>query len=211
VEIPLGVQVLCADGICGRSLYVLVNPVLDKVTHLVIREQGSEIEYIVPIGNVSKSIPNKIILRCSKSQLELMEPFIKTQFVEEKVLDRTFAADSGRYRPDAYFYLPYVTPETGVELPVAQRQIPPDELAIHRGASVEAKDGAVGRVDEFVVEAEHGCITHLVMRQGHLWGRKDVIIPASAIADIQENAVHLKLDKQQVGNLPGFAIHRRWS
>jgi hypothetical protein len=29
MEIPLNAQVECTDGICGRSMYVLINPVID--------------------------------------------------------------------------------------------------------------------------------------------------------------------------------------
>jgi sporulation protein YlmC with PRC-barrel domain len=36
-------------------------------------------------------------------------------------------------------------------------------------------------VDEFVVNPKNGHITHLVMREGHLWGQKDVIIPLALV------------------------------
>jgi hypothetical protein len=38
MEIPLNAQVECTDGICGRSAYVLIDPVFDQVTYLVVRE-----------------------------------------------------------------------------------------------------------------------------------------------------------------------------
>ena len=37
MEIPLNAQVECTDGICGRSVYVLINPVIDNVTHVVVK------------------------------------------------------------------------------------------------------------------------------------------------------------------------------
>jgi len=43
---------------------------------------------------------------------------------------------------------------------------------VRRGTRVEATDGHVGHVDEFVVNPENGHITHSVMREGHLWGKK---------------------------------------
>ena len=79
------------------------------------------------------------------------------------------------------FYKPYVTPDITVEVPVEHLQIPPGELAVRRGTRVEATDGYVGKVDEFVVNPDNGHITHLVMREGHLWGKKDVTIPLSAM------------------------------
>jgi sporulation protein YlmC with PRC-barrel domain len=82
---------------------------------------------------------------------------------------------------------------------------------VRRGTHVKATDGYVGRVDEFVVNTENGYITHLVMREGHLWGQKDVIIPLSAMGDTRDDTVFLKLDKHQIESLPTFPLHRRWS
>ena len=79
---------------------------------------------------------------------------------------------------------------------------------MHRGTHVEATDGLVGKVDEFVVDPENSHITHLVMREGHLWGKKDVIIPISALGETRGNTVFLSLDKQQVEALPAFPLHR---
>ncbi len=88
MEIPLNAQVECTDGICGHSVYVLINPVIDKVTHLVVKEDSSpNTEYIVPVDFVSETIDDTIRLRCSKAELEKMDPFVKTKFIEEKVPD----------------------------------------------------------------------------------------------------------------------------
>jgi sporulation protein YlmC with PRC-barrel domain len=111
----------------------------------------------------------------------------------------------------SYYYLPYVTPEITVQVPVEHRQIPLGELAIRRGTRVEATDGYVGKVDEFVVNPKNSHITHVVMREGHLWGKKDVIIPISAMGETREDTVVLKLDKHQVESLPTFPVNRRWS
>ena len=111
----------------------------------------------------------------------------------------------------AYYYSPYVTPDMTMQVPVEHQQIPPGELAVHRGTRIEATDGFVGHVDEFVVNPENGHITHLVMREGHLWGQKDVIIPISALGDSHADTVFLKLDKQKIESLPTFPLHRRWA
>jgi sporulation protein YlmC with PRC-barrel domain len=94
---------------------------------------------------------------------------------------------------------------------VEHKQIPGGELTTHRGTRVEATDGYVGKVDEFVVNPKNGDITHLVMREGHLWGQKDVIIPLSALGTTLNDTMFLKLDKHQIESLPTFQLHRRWS
>ncbi len=212
MDIPLQAQVECTDGVCGRSVYVLINPVVEQVTHLVVREDSSpHTEYIVPVDVVSETIADTIHLRCSKIELKKMDPFVKTKFIGEKVLNRNFEYVGGMIGMGANYFLPYVTSEETIKVPVKHLQIPPGELAVRRDTRVEATDGYVGKVDEFVVNPENSHITHLVMREGHLWGQKDVIIPLSAVGDTREDTVFLKLDKHQIESLPTFPIRRRWS
>ena len=212
MEIPLQAQVECTDGVCGRSVYVLINPVIEKVTHLVVREDASpNTQYIVPVETISATIIDTIQLRCSKAQLEKMDPFVQTQFVEEKVPSENFVYGAGMYGMGSYYYLPYVTSEGTAYEFVKTQQIPPGELAVRRGTRVEAKDGYVGKVDEFVVNPKNGLITHLVMREGHPWGKKDVIIPLSAMDKTLDGTMLLKLNKHDIESLPTFPVHRRWS
>jgi sporulation protein YlmC with PRC-barrel domain len=212
MEIPLKAKVECLDGVCGESEYVVLNPVTDQVTHVVVKEDTSpKTEYIIPVEFVAETKDDTIRLQCSKEKLETMEPFIKTTFIEEKMPDRIIGEGYGPYGMGSYYSLPYVTPDKTVYIPVEDQQVPPGELAIHRGARVKATDGEVGRVDEFVVNPKNNLITHLVMREGHLWGKKEVIIPLSAIGETGEDGVTLKLDKRQIEALPTFPVHRRWS
>jgi len=73
---------------------------------------------------------------------------------------------------------------------------------------VYATDGQIGQVDEFLVDPEYDHVTHLVMREGHLWGAKDVAIPLSQIEHLYEGEVYLKLSKQAVGQLPAICTRR---
>jgi len=212
MEIPLNAQVECTDGVCGHSVYVLVDPLVDKVISLVVKETSSpNTEYIVPVDVISATIADTIQLRCSKAELEKMDPFVQTEYIAEKLPDRDFVYAGGAYEMGSYYYMPYVTPEITVQVPVERRQIPLGELAVRRGTRVEATDGYVGKIDEFVANPKNSHITHLVMRKGHLWGKKDVIIPVSAMGETREDTVFLKLDKHQIESLPTFPVSRRWA
>jgi hypothetical protein len=111
MEIPLNAQVECMDGICGRSVDMLINPVVDQVTHLVVKEDSSpNTEYIVPIDFVTETVNNTIRLHCTKAELEKMDPFIKTTFIEEKEPKRNLVYAGGHYQgAGSYYYLPFVT------------------------------------------------------------------------------------------------------
>ena len=132
---------------------------------------------------------------------------MKSSITEMKVLLGKGGNGVMEYEVEEYRLWPYVLPEDEV-LPVELERVPPGELAIHRGAHVRARDGRVGRVDEFLVNVADGHITHLVLREGHLWGQKDVTIPVSEIGRIEEDTVHLKLDKASIEALPGIPVRR---
>ena len=44
-------------------------------------------------------------------------------------------------------------------------------------------------------------MTHVLLEEGHLWGRKKVSIPVSAVTGV-ENGIQLSLTKKQVEDLP---------
>jgi uncharacterized protein YrrD len=211
LEIPLNAKVECTDGVFGRSEYVLINPVTDQVTHLVVKDDSSpNTEYIVPVDSISKTLADTIQLRCSKADLKKMKPFMKTEFIEENVPPDNLGGDE-MYGTGTIYYYPYIVSDTKIIESVTTQQIPMGELAIRRGSRVEASDGYVGKVDEFVVHPESSHMTHLVMRDGHLWGHRDVIIPLTAIESTYEDHVYLNLDKKQIESLSSFPVKRRWS
>jgi len=206
-QIPIGVEVICSDGVGGKSTYVLINPVTEKVTHLVVATtKPHHLEVEVPIEKVAASSRDSIQLKCTLDELQHMDPFLQTQYVYEPM---PMTGYNGGYATGTYMVWPYAAHEVMVNVPINEEQIPPGELAVRRGTRVEATNGAVGHVDEFVVNAGTGNITHLVMREGHLWGKKDVSIPVSAVKEIRDDTVYLKLDKQEIEALPTTPIHRR--
>ena len=209
MDIPVNVDVYCTDGLCGRSTYVLINPVREKVTHVVVKEaEAPHEERVVSTEIVSETTPDMILLACTRDQLNRMDPFIETEYVREEMPER-YVTYAGSYGVGSTWMWPYFLPERTEEVAVEHQQIPPGELAIKRGTRVDATDGHVGRVDEFLVNPENEHITHLVMREGHLWGQKDVTIPVSAIDHFDEDTVTLKLDKQEIEALPTIAVRRK--
>ena len=71
---------------------------------------------------------------------------------------------------------------------------------------IEASDGKVGRLDALVLDPTSGDITHLLLREGHLWGKKDVAIPISAVDFCDADTVYLKLDKAAIKALPAVSV-----
>jgi sporulation protein YlmC with PRC-barrel domain len=203
MDIPVNSEVKCADGPAGHSISVILNPITRKVTHIVVRQSGfPHMERLVPVEFITVSTPHEMQLRCTLEELTEMESFVDVHFVSADDPHSTYEAEE-------QMFWPYVHAEDDVMLPIETERIPPGELAIHRGAHVQATDGRVGTVDEFLVDLSDGHITHLVLREGHLWGQKDVTIPVSEIGCIEGDTVYLKLDKHSVGKLPSIPV-KRW-
>jgi sporulation protein YlmC with PRC-barrel domain len=209
VNLPMNAGVECSDGECGVSTHVIINPVTKKVTHLVVKQKElPHTERMVPVEWVTQTTSNLIQLDCTKEKFGHQDPFVDTEFIKIEPLDLH------QYEPaplpgGTYMYWPYSIPGLEHYARVEHERVPPGELAVRRGAQVEAADGHVGQVDEFLVDPSDERITHLIMREGHLWGQKDVSIPLSAIDRIEEDTVHLKLSKDEIEALPAIPI-RRW-
>jgi len=189
--------VYCVDGVCGRSKEVVLDRKTEEVTHLVVREkQSPHAQVLVPIDLVTETTPHVILLRCAKEELAALQPFLKMEVVKEEI---------PHYVPGPYL-MPIEIPETRW-VAVERESIPPGEVAVRQGARVAAKDDQVGRLDEFLIDPVTEQVTHVVMREGHLWGQKDVTIPVSEIDHLEENTIYLKLNKKEVEALPSVPIN----
>src|SRR5574341_2383795 len=83
MDIPVNAVVYCADGICGRSAYAVLNPVTDQVTHMVVEEKRlPHTQRIVPIDDVMETAHDRIRLRCTGDELAHMQVFSETKFLD---------------------------------------------------------------------------------------------------------------------------------
>jgi sporulation protein YlmC with PRC-barrel domain len=188
MDIPVNAQVECVDDPCGHSAGVIVSPKNLQVTHLIVKPHR-DLERLAPADQIVEASPTVIRLRCTKDELIHMDPFIEHKYV-------TIMPDASRWAPK-----PQV-------ISIPHRRIPKGELAIERGSHVEATDGPVGKVDELLVDPQDKHITHLVLREGHLWGQRDVTIPTLQIDHVEDDTVFLKLDKRTVELLPAVPVRK---
>ena len=84
---------------------------------------------------------------------------------------------------------------------VASDNVPEGESEVARHEPVHAVDGEVGQLNGFAVDSADHRVTHVLLREGHLWGRREVAIPVSAVVSM-ENGISLNLTKKQVEELP---------
>ncbi len=207
-EISLDAKVVCVDGECGKSTHVIIERNSQKVTHFVVKVSDllESHKYLVSIDQVVRTTPESIALSCTKKELAAMPPFTEMRFLNPVTYKYEALEDfSDKAIADRTSYLMWSDPTMGADMstdifsmPVEEEIVPAGEIAIHRGASVEAIDGHIGRVEEFLLDPRDQHITHLVLEEGHLWHKKELTLPMSAIARMDEDYIYLNLDKEAV-------------
>jgi sporulation protein YlmC with PRC-barrel domain len=204
MDIPMNAKVYCQNKVCGHTQAVILNPVSDVVTHVVVQESKTpRTQRLVPIDMIDASLADKILLKCDDIALQELPAFFEMEYVQ---------ANIPRYMQafDMYYMEPVVVPEKKMAAG-KHYHVPGNELAVRRGTSVYSADGnVVGKVDEFLVDQDSGQVTHLILREGHLWGQKDVIIPIEEIDKFKESRLRLKLNKDEIGELLAIPVNRIW-
>jgi len=203
IDFPMNAEVHCSEGAIGLSTYLIANPITHQMTYLVVQSDLPPFyEYLVPVELVEAVTPTMIKLNCTLEEFFHMELFIEEEFIPTEM--------------PSHLSWPYCVPIPGVVLeetayiPVEHEYIPQGEFAVRRGARVEASDGYIGQVDELLINSINMEVTHLVLRGHPIPKQKEIAIPVSQIERVDENTVHLKLDRQGVNALPPTPIHR-WS
>jgi uncharacterized membrane protein len=209
-EIPIHAKVECSDGPGGESITVIVNPVTTKVTHLVVENKHAPdpTPRLVPVDHITTTSSDRILLRCTQAELAVMHPFVTTHYVQTQHTDYRQAIRGDVIGGFANPHMsPYAVPKRGVVTKEEER-IPVGELAVRRGTRVAAIDGPIGEVGELLVDASSEHITHLVLLEGHPWGKNEITLPISAIDRLEDDTVYLKLDKQDIERLPSIPVKR---
>jgi sporulation protein YlmC with PRC-barrel domain len=210
-QFTIGAEVSCTDGVCGEVRRVVVDPVARAVTHLVVepgRQRGTG--RLVPLGLIDAA-PEEIRLHCTLAEFGQLDAAEETQFLPG-------GNGYGAYGPEQALFWPYYNlgigggladgmgTGMGVGLENASRtvtsdKVPLGEVEVRRGDHVHATDGDIGQVQGLVIDPRDHHLTHVLLQEGHLWGRKEVAIPMSAVTGV-DDGVRLSITRQQVQDLP---------
>ncbi len=76
------------------------------------------------------------------------------------------------------------------------------------GEHVHATDGDIGQLQGLGIDPGSHQVTHVLLQEGHLRGRKEVAIPIGAVTGVDSDGIRLSITKRQVQNLPPVDIDR---
>ena len=186
-EFAMGATASCVDGPGGKVSRVIIDPATETVTHLVIQPKHRlGVGRLVPLDLV-ETTAGDIRLRCTVEEFGGLEPAQETELIDDVTAGLGLGGAS----------MGVVSPVQ----PILQDVVPLGEADVDRGDPVHCLDGEIGRVQGLLVDPDDHRVTHVLLQEGHLWGRKKVSIPASAVTGV-ENGIWLSLTKKQVEDLP---------
>jgi sporulation protein YlmC with PRC-barrel domain len=85
--------------------------------------------------------------------------------------------------------------------PGASNPLPSGRLAVRGDRPVHSTDGEIGKIRAVMVDAGSGRVTHILLQEGHLWGKREVAIPWDSVAKL-DGGVYLNLTSEAIKELP---------
>jgi sporulation protein YlmC with PRC-barrel domain len=201
-QFTIGVEATCADGLCGEVTQVVVDPIAGTVTDLIVEPKHRQgLGRLIPLDLVSGASAAGVQLTCTLAEFEELEHAEETQFLPGSGGHADYRAGEALSQP--YYGLTGVVGD--VPQAVTYDALPLDEVAVRRGEQVHARDGNIGTVEGLAIDPRNHHVTHVLLQEGHLWGRKQVAIPIGHVTSLQEG-IRLDISKQQVQDLPPIGV-----
>lgn len=213
-QYTIGAKVTCGDGVCGALRCVVIDPVARVLTHLVVEPKHSQGQgRLVPI-DLAESTAQEVTLRCSVAEFDALEAAEETHFLPGTGEQMGYGAGQALAWP--YYGLGGGMSGIGMggmgmangPQVVIEDRVPAGEVEVRRGEHVHASDGDIGRVHGLVIDPGDHRVTHVLLEQGHLWGKKEIAIPIGAVKDVAADGVRLDLTREDVRDLPSVGVAR---
>ncbi len=211
-QFAIGAEATCTDGTCGVVTRVIVDPVARALTHLVVEPKHREgIGRLVPLDLIDTST-GEIRVRCAMAAFDKLDAAEETRFVSQP-------AGYGGYSQGQALAWPYYgmggmqmagmgtggLGQNDERTVTTYDTVPLGEVSVRRGERVHATDGDIGQVQGLVIDPRSHQVTHVLLQEGHLWGRKEVAIPIGAVTGV-EDGVQLNITKRNVEDLPAVEV-----
>jgi sporulation protein YlmC with PRC-barrel domain len=211
----MGAQVFATDGLVGELTAIVVDPVAQAATHLIITPPNHPaLGHLVALDLVEHD-GDPIRLRVTVSQFHGLDPAEEEHVVA--VSGGNWAAGHGKTFSFPYYRLAgmaggsagsaarEVQPGLYVPPDETSDRVPLGEVEVRRGDQVHASDGWIGSVEGLVIDPADHHVTHVLLAEGHFWGHKQVAIPISNASRVGDS-IRVELTKKQVEQLPPVSL-----
>jgi hypothetical protein len=208
----IGAVAVDSDGYRGEVRAAVSDPVAATVTHVVVEPEGrSGLARLVPLSLLETeagtetetgtgAAPGRLRLRSTQAEFMNLGPAEET--LAEFAVGQTVPV---QLLPPGWRGTGEPVAQGGDIARIPEREtvdvIPPGEVEEHHGDHVHATDGDIGQLRAFRLDPSSGRVTHVLLGEGHLWGRKEVDIPFDQITGF-DHGITLSLTRKQVQDLP---------
>ncbi len=197
IKFPLNpnARVEMLDRLAAELVSIVVDTAAQRVVSFVVQDKSNQ-RREVPFEMVVDADDERVRLRITSEEFFKLPVFDETRYVIGGDPDSDFFKASETGQPPIYYI-----PDLGKD-----ESVPPEkDIALIRGAFVNAKDGYVGTVEEIVIDPTSGKAKQIVV---HTAGQKkeELVLPLTVIDHVMGDTVYLKLTLQQVETLPGVPV-----
>lgn len=212
----MGAPVLATDGPVGELTAIVVDPVAQAATHLIITPpHHPALGHLVSLELVEDD-GDPIRLRLTVAEFRALDS-AEDQHVL-KVSGGKWASAHGTTFSFPYYGLAELSGgsagSAAREVQPGYHYLPTDDLSdrvplgeveVRRGDQVHATDGWIGSVEGLVIDPADHHVTHVLLAEGHFWGHKQVAIPITNTSRVGDS-IRVELTKEQVEHLPPVTL-----
>ena len=197
--------VRCADGNWGKLRDLVVDPERSSVTHLVVEPGAAPASARIVSIEMVRSAPSKpaLTLACTIAETESLPLAEVLAYSREGRLSSddpnwdVGAADPIEMpNPNGGPFIDY-SPEADPRIMMSYDRVPKGTVEIRQMSSVNTADGHIaGRLEGVIVNGPQ--ISHILVRRGSLWRRREIAVPIQAVAEIATDEVSLTVSRREL-------------
>lgn len=207
MRIALGGQARSTDGVSCEIADVVLEANGLRVTHLVVQPPEPAPARLLPVDRAREGADG-LALEVTQSELDQLESVHEFAYLRPGEAPDTGAEWSVGVE-DTYANPSYGPAGIGDSMGdltdgvgVAYDRIPRGEVELRHASAVFTDDGHhVGRI-EGIELGDDRRIAQLLLERGHLWWKREIAIPTSTVAKIENDTVTLSSTKSEVDSLP---------
>jgi uncharacterized protein YrrD len=209
-RLGFGRPVSCPDGPLGEVADLVIDPITNRVTHLVVQAShlpgGSR---LVPIELVRCDQANsEVSVRCTVEEATGLPRVQEVQYLRPGQVpiedaDHDIGVQDVYLMPsnEAGAFVD-LQPDPEPDIVMSYDRVPKGTVEIRHSSAVTSADGdELGRLDGVCLEV--GLVTHIILRRGHLWRRHELMVPVADVAKMTTDEVVLRLTRHQLNALRG--------
>jgi hypothetical protein len=198
----IGAEVAGSDGPLGRLIWVTLDPLGRRLTHLAVEPAHRVgLARLVPVERVSSAGP-PIRVGLDQEGFDRLDEAEETWFIPYQAGADDFVGPASAMAWPYFGVAGAGTGIGGLASPLVSDKVPLGEVEVRRGDRVRASDADIGRVQGLVVDPTDYHVTHVLLEEGHLWGRKQVAIPIRVVRSREGRAIEVALSAAEIRDLP---------